>query len=156
MIARDETKRIVYTPAAKERLDKLREKVDREIDNALREQGYIPGEQVLEVTASDVEDVARSMRIIFSTDQERRREQQLLLLSAYTIFGFITLLIGVFYRDIQALYTSDPLRALIVTSGGAIAAFSGMMLTYLRYRERRRAEFYRRYVETRHSLDSSI
>ena len=116
--------RINYTDVAKDRLQKLNEGISEKLQDMLIDRKSIPGEQIIEITGSDVEELARSLRIV--TRSERDTTYRSFLLRLILVIGILIALFGLFYENIVLLLLDDPLRAALVF-GGAIISFVAAM-----------------------------
>ncbi|MBI1929612.1 hypothetical protein HYR99_35865 [Candidatus Poribacteria bacterium] len=123
-------KPIFYTSAAKERMEKLRREIEAEIEAVLCDQKYVPGDEQIEVTGSDVEDLARSMRIEFYGRHERRRFLREQIVRLYLITGVITTLAGLFYSYTRSLI-ENPVQFTLVLAGIMMIIGSYIMSVYL-------------------------
>jgi uncharacterized protein (UPF0248 family) len=135
------SKQIVYTDAAKERLEKLRGEILEQIEVALRENKSIPGDRIIEVTESDIEQLARSMEVVFYQNYKRKLESRQLILNVYFVMGILTIVGAFFYPEFRSL-VSNPIRAALLATGLLMLVVTYMMRQYLKGRDQMKAEFF--------------
>ncbi len=91
-------KKIIYTETAKERLSNLHSEVDAKIEVYLQEKKYVPGDDFIEITASDIDSVSEKIRIIRPTSVSSMRK---FIPIVYSIFGVMSIFYGGFLRKIS-------------------------------------------------------
>lgn len=106
-------KKIFYTDSAKERLEKFHTEISQRIDKYLYERKYIPGEDFIEVTASDIEEISNNIRFIKPTKTSLRK----LIPATYAIMGILLVVFGLLYDDIRKLIENQPTRLVFIISG---------------------------------------
>lgn len=133
----DET--VIYTDAAKKRLEELHAEVKQDIEKAIqeraRERKYVPGDDRIEVTASDIEGLANAMRLEFL---DRHRYRRFLLLkriaSLYALFGVLAILGGLFYPTLRDLSQENPFQLAIIFAGVLLVLMSYLIWTWAQAR----------------------
>jgi hypothetical protein len=132
----------VFTPAAYERLKQLHDEVRQEIENQLVLRRSVPGDEVVEVTGSDVEELVRSMRVSFDGAGKRRLAYGSFIAKIYAAIGITIVAIGLLYpylRDIAA----EPFRLALLGTGVAMVGASLTLLAVLEHRLVMRISFLR-------------
>jgi hypothetical protein len=132
-------KTIVLTDAAHDRLDKLYAKLRLDIEKELRERLYVPGDDTVEVTASDVDELAHRLKVVFPTREYYGRSSIRLLPRVYLAMGIITFLAGLFYPYLESL-RDNPTQAALVVTGLLMSVASILMFQWLKQRDARRVE----------------
>jgi len=141
-------RRIIYTDAAKERRARLIDEVSAKLESILVERKFVPGEDVVELTASDVDEVARTLEFHFRDRYEQRARFQQLVTSSYLAIGVLLVIAGLFLEYVQVLLES-PTQRLLVVMGMLMTAMS----IVLRSSMRSRAARYERLRDTLHVID---
>jgi hypothetical protein len=130
------SKRIIYTESAEERLSKFNSEIKEEIENYLRERKYVPGDELIEVTASDIDEVAYRFRI----QRPIRSNKKTLIPIVYSIIGLFTTTIGIFYNQIISLLQGDPKRLILIAGGMFMLLISWFYLYLLKLREKQESK----------------
>ena len=123
-------KTIVYTEPARERLEAFRRRLDAEFEDVLRQRRSIPGDDQIEVTASDIEALARSWQWRHGTHGVWRRAVRSLILRAYTLLGVVMAAAGLLYPYRERLL-ADPIPAWLVATGLGTAAIGYLLQSFL-------------------------
>lgn len=126
-------KKIIYTETAKERLEKFHMEVNQEMERYLQDRKYVPGDDFIEVTASDIDEIAYRFRI----ERPSRTSIKTLIPIVYSIVGVVMTVIGVFYNQLTTLLQGDPKRLIFITSGLVMLLASWFYLYLIRIKERR-------------------
>ena len=95
---------IVYTNEAEERLEKLMNNFKSDIEFTIKKMRYVPGDKIIEITGSDIENVSKYFKII-SPDKIHRRD---LIINLYLTSGIILIMFGFFYNDFRNLIEQNP------------------------------------------------
>lgn len=131
-------KKIVYTESAKERLEKLHFEVNKEIEYFLQEVKYIPGEDFIEVTALDIEEVSKRLKIVRSSNKHLAS----VVPTVYSVLGIILASTGLFYEAITTLVKDNPVRLTLILTGFVMIGISWIYL-YLTMLRNRKETLYR-------------
>lgn len=129
----DINKKIIYTESAKARLDQFHIEVDRQLEDYFRDRKFVPGDDFIEVTGMDIDEVANRFRFIRPT----RTSVRSLIPAIYTFFGVTMTLIGLFYEQIVHLIQGNPVRLVFIISGIFMVLVSWFYLYYMKIREHR-------------------
>lgn len=130
---------IYYTATAKERLEKLKADFIAQVESALIEGKFIPGEKEIEITGSDIEDLSRSMKVVFGRRYAQRNEWRQLIVTIYFVIGVFAIIVGVFYPNIKPLFL-DQVRVAFIVSGIFTILAAVVMRYYLKVKEKMRDE----------------
>ena len=60
-------KKIIFTDSAKMRLEKLHIDIDAQIETYLKDRKNVPGDDFIEITASDIDELSYRLKIIRPT-----------------------------------------------------------------------------------------
>lgn len=132
-----DTKRIHFTPSGDSALRDAVARYENELMDIIRSETYVPGQEEIEVTASDVLR-ARNQLLFISTRTADIRE---IVITLYMIIGAITILFGLFYNNIMLMIRENPIQIYIIMMGILIMAASVMMRWVI---QRRRRNFHDR------------
>lgn len=121
-------RRVIYSEAAHERRRQLIDDFARRIETELTERKYVPGADVIEATASDLEELSRAMHLQFRNRFDQRGILREFVVRLYLIIGAATFAAGLFFREVRSLLT-DPTRALLIGTGLAMIV-AGWFLQY--------------------------
>ncbi len=122
-----------YTEQAIKRLEQLRKDHLRRVERLIRERKYVPGESLIEATASDVEQAARYIRVIHPKRSEIRR----MILYTYIILGIAMVFTGLFYSQFREIFFGNPVQAMLVVVGATLVFASFILSRLLKIREER-------------------
>jgi hypothetical protein len=140
-------KKVIFTDSAKDRLVELHRDVDSMIEDYVREEKYVPGEDIIEITASDVDGIAKRVGI-----RSKRNSLPMTrgLSVIYLVLGVMTSVAGLFYNQIQELVREGNQTQLLLLLGGSAMMVAGAGLYYvLRAREIRSREIEIRAIASR-------
>ncbi len=128
------SKKFIYTQSAKERLEKLQVKVQDEIEKYLRDRKFVPGDDMIEITAADIDEIARLIKI----ERPEKLKQKSIIGILYIVLGLTILSYGVLYEDFITLLEKNPLRLVLIIIGFSTIAMSVIIL----YRSQIKAKYY--------------
>jgi hypothetical protein len=131
----DPRRQIVYTKSAQSRLDKLQADIIRHLESELIDRKFIPGDEQVEITASDVEEISRAMLLSFADPYERRARSRNLLISVYMVVGVLMTVAGLFYQDFIRM-VSNPTQGILVLTGASITVAGFLLRLFYRSRSR--------------------
>jgi len=132
---------------ATEKSSSLTSEADRILDKAVNEyrakiledarQGkFIPGEDVIEVTASDVLRAIQGRPSEFAMERLERRNALFRLLGfTYAALGSLLSLGAIFWEPILALFKSNEITAKLLAGGLLMIIFGVAMVAFARYRQ---------------------
>lgn len=113
----DINKNLVLTDAAIARLEQAVSEYKTAVEEALAEYRYTPGEDNIEITASDLEEVLSGMRVV----NRRRSVARDLVLRIYLAIGVVLTTVGVLYGRLSAFFSEafsrHPEQLFILLSG---------------------------------------
>jgi hypothetical protein len=128
--------KIQLTSSGEQRLESLNAEIKELVLNIIKNAKYAPGDDFIEVTASDIEKVANRLKII---QPQKSQIRQLLILS-YSILGVLLTIIGFFYEQFKDILNDDPTRLMLVVMGLLLSFFSGFFSIYLKQKQKQEKE----------------
>jgi pilus assembly protein TadC len=136
-------KSIIYTDSASKKLESVLEKIKKDItDDVINSKNY-PGEELIEITASDIEDTYE--RVVIrnkKTKFDSRSRMIKLILPVYFIMGILITIYGLFRKDIQDLISGDKVELTYVLTGFIVSLTTGAAFYLLKQRENERKREY--------------
>lgn len=124
-----------YTDSAKEELENFKQEHVNQLENFIRRRKYVYGDDLIEVTGSDVKEAKRHFTVIDS----RRSSFRQLMLGGYLFLGIVLTIGGLFYEQIRAAMTGDPKQLLIITMGISMVFASLLGHWWFGFRDRVRS-----------------
>lgn len=137
--------KIKYTDTANKKLDELQLRYREELERILVSKKLIPGDDFVEVTASDIDEASRYFKFV----RPVRNSSKYLVLIVYFVFGLIATFVGLFYEDFRYIMENRPTQAMIILVGLTMMIVSFIGYFYFRQRDRQRESFekYRNEIE---------
>lgn len=117
-----EDKKIRLTNAAQERLEEALESYKQEILNVLEQERFVPGEEVIEGTAADVDAIARRIKY----GKTKRVELRRFYAQIFTLIGGLLLAAGLLYPQFKGIF-SNPVQIVLIV-GGIYLGGAGLFL----------------------------
>jgi hypothetical protein len=127
-------KNIIYTESAKQRLEKFHLEINEEVERYFQERKFVPGDEFIEVTASDIDEIAQRFRI---SRPIRTNPIKTLIPIVYTIVGLLLTGLGLFYEQFKSILEGDPKRLVFIGSGIFMIGLSWAYVYIIKSRERR-------------------
>lgn len=143
-------RKIVYTDSAKVRLEKFHLDIQEQVERYFQERKFVPGDEFIEITASDVEELSQKIRISRPT---RSSPVKTLIPVIYTFTGVIFIAVGLFYEQFKLILEGDPKRLVFIAGGLAMILASWLSLYIFKARERKE-QLERHYYELKNKLKS--
>mgnify|MGYP003638746787 CR=1 FL=1 len=125
-----------YTESAEKELEDFKREQVALLEDFVRRRKYVYGDDLIEVTGSDVKEAKRHFTII----DNRKSSIRQLTLGTYLFIGIVTLIGGLFYEQIRAAMTGDPTQLMIILMGVTMIFASLFGHWWFRFRDRIRAE----------------
>ena len=122
--------KVHYTDAANERLESLKCEYMNILKEIIKDRKYVPGDNFVEITASDLEQASQYLKVI----APRKSGSLRLVLVLYAFMGIVMIIAGLFYPLIAEMIRESPER-LILTFGGFILLAAGIY-GYYRVKQR--------------------
>jgi hypothetical protein len=141
--------KILYTDAALRELVEFQQRQKALLEELVSDRKHVFGDDILEITASDIKDAAHRIQPIRPT--ARRYQSSELLTRAYVAMGVAMMVGAFFYRQIQEIIETNRTQALIFFTGASITAIGWLFGYWLKLRQRRYSE----QVDKLHFLESA-
>ena len=125
-------KDIRYTEPAQEAIERAQKKYKEELESIIRDQKYVPGDDFVEITASDVERATNQVRFV----SKGKSESHELILEVYMVLGVFTVALGLFYEQIRFMVQNSPARFMLVVAGATMIAVSALSRWYFKRRQK--------------------
>ncbi|MEJ1381356.1 MAG: hypothetical protein RPT95_10380 [Candidatus Sedimenticola sp. (ex Thyasira tokunagai)] len=125
-------KDIRYTEPALESVEKAQKKYKEELESIVRDQKYIPGEEFVEITASDIDRATRQVNFF----SKRKSDVRGLVLEVYMVLGIVTVVLGLFYEQIRFMMQNNPTQFMLVVAGATMIAVSAISRWYFNRRQK--------------------
>lgn len=132
----DSNKEMIFTESATHRLHKLHSDIDIQIKDYLRERKNVPGDDFIEVTASDIDELSSRVRIIRTNKTNAKQ----LVLYIYGITGVLVTVIGLFFDSLKKLVVEDRTRFFLILSGLMFSMVSLTLSYVLKLRDKKEKE----------------
>lgn len=124
----DAHRQVVYSEPAQGRRRQMVQDFERRLDAEIAERKYVPGVDVVEATASDLEELSRSMQVLFRDRYDQRLRTRALVVNTYVFIGTATVVVGLFYDRVLELLR-EPTRAWLIGVGLAMT-LAGLVLRF--------------------------
>ncbi|WP_430413185.1 hypothetical protein [Kordia sp.] len=147
-------KSIKYTDSASKKLNSVLEKVKEQIaDDIVNSKNY-PGEELIEITASDIEETYRRLSIRNNKSTFYRKSKMIrMIIPVYFILGIMLTLFGIFRKDIMELIKNDKEGLMYSLTGFVISLTSAAIFYLYKNKENERR---REYEKERRNLSKWI
>ncbi len=137
--------KIIYTESASIELERFQKQRKEELESLLKNRKYVFGDEVLEITASDIRDIEKHFKV--ADLSKSKLPVTNMVLKLYMIMGILMILVGLFYPDLKQLIDRNPVQLALILAGFGLSMASFFGSYYFRARENRRTELERRYIE---------
>jgi len=124
---------IHYTPEAKERIESFNRSMIKQIERLIKERKYVPGDEIIEITGSDILFATKYIKII----KPKQKELRYFVIYLYFITGIVTLFVGLFYQQLMELFFNSRTQAMLIIIGLAMTLLSFLLLRFTELKERR-------------------
>lgn len=132
-------KEIIYTESAIKKLDVIVADFKQKIESDISKFKDYPGEDNIEITAADIENVYNRVRFVRRSGYKSNSIIKIIF-PLYFIIGIFIMLFGLFYEEIQYLIHESPTRLAIVLSGFLLSLVSGALYYLMIQKEKERKE----------------
>lgn len=125
--------KLKYTDAALVQIEKFKNNQVQLLEDVIKEKKYFPGEDFIEITASDVQDVSKN----FKYYKQQKLDIKYLIIYTYFLVGILTAIVGLFYEDIKYIYEHNRNQAVFVFAGLLMTFLSAILLFITKLKESR-------------------
>lgn len=131
--------KIVYTESALDELDRFQRQRKEDLESLLKNTKYVFGDDVLEITASDIREAEACFRV--SSESPSILTFSSMMLKLYTVAGMILASVGVFYPQLMRMSSENPSQLMLILGGLLLSSVSFAMSYYLKVRALQRHAF---------------
>ena len=130
----------VYTESGSKELEQFQKQQQRLLEEIISSRKYVFGDDVVEVTRSDVQQAGRFIRPLPETQSPRFSSMKLAAL-AYIFVGLVTFVGGLAWPYLQSFYMRDRFSFLFSLAGLVTSILGYLLLEVLRMRTKRAEHF---------------
>jgi len=108
--------KLIYTDTAKKKIEELKEEYVNKLEEIIEEKKFVPGDELLEISGSDLEYAKNQIKII----SHKKNTFQTAIVISYLIIGLILIFISIFYNKFFIIFReflNNPTRLLIGVMG---------------------------------------
>jgi hypothetical protein len=136
----------IYTEAARHELEAFQGRQQRMLEGLVAERKLVLGDEVLEITASDIKAASERIQVLGPT--LRRAQSTELVTRAYIVIGVSMMVGAIFYPQLMEIYASNRTQALIFFTGATMAAAGWLFSYWVQTRRRRMDEEIEAFMKT--------
>jgi uncharacterized membrane protein YraQ (UPF0718 family) len=111
---------IKFSDVAEKKLSDLKERYAEQLIDIIEKKKSIPGEKIIEITASDLEHSSRYLKFYLP----RKGELLKAAFATYAAIGIFLIFGGLLYPIIQEIIHEEPLRASLIGAGVGLLIIS--------------------------------
>ncbi len=128
----------VFTEEARKLLPDYLESSKKTLFDEVKNQKYVFGDDVIEITASDIKRAIESnkRKSFLESDKRTRNSKIRLLIQIYIIAGVLIAVLSVFATPISMYIFQDPLRGAMLMIGAGMAFVGGIMSFLIKQKDR--------------------
>lgn len=127
--------KVIYTEAAEQEMVSFHQQQKELIESLVAEKKVVFGDDVLEITASDIKEASRKIKVFRPTSIRYSNVQ--VLTKVYVILGALMMIGAIFYPRIAELFLENRTQAMIFIMGAAMTLI-GVLANYFYVLRRRR------------------
>lgn len=127
--------KVIYTEDGKNRLSELKEMYANIIEETIKQKKYVPGDQYVEVTASDIEYASRYIKIIRNVKNNNRYNVLYSSARVYIAAGIFIIIVQLFRQ--YSIYKVYILNNIFLSMGVMSILLGVIILGYLKFKEKR-------------------
>ncbi len=129
-------KLIIYTNSGEKKIESVLQKLKSKIEEDIKESKNYPGEEYIEITAADIEDVYERVYLRPRKSKNLTRNRMLKqILPIYFLVGIGMMVYGLFYSQIEKLMADSPEKIIFVLGGFAFSLVTAVMYMLLKQRD---------------------
>jgi VIT1/CCC1 family predicted Fe2+/Mn2+ transporter len=140
----------IYTDVAKSELEEFLVRQQEMLETVVAERKLVLGDDVLEITASDIK--AASSLIQINRPVFRRYRSTELVTRLYIAMGVAMMVGGIFYPRLEEIYDTNRTQALVFITGAAMATIGWFTSYWVNARRWRSVEDLDSYAVKQHKL----
>ncbi|MBP5983552.1 MAG: hypothetical protein KAZ91_02775 [Candidatus Fonsibacter sp.] len=129
-------KSIIYTESASKKIESILNNFKQRLEEEIKDSKNYPGEESIEITASDIEEIYERVIIRNKWSKSHARIKMIrLVLPIYFLMGIALVFYGFFRDEIQQLIYKDKSSLMYILIGFIISLTTGAMFYLLKQRE---------------------
>lgn len=137
--------KVIYTEAAEQEMINFHEQQRAMLEKLVAEKKVVFGDEVLEITASDIKEASRSIRVLRPTNIRYSSVQ--LVTKFYVALGILMMIGAIYYPRIAELFSENRTQGMLFLMG-AVMTLIGLVANYFYVLRKRR------YLEAERMLES--
>jgi hypothetical protein len=128
---------IKYTDTAKEQLEEFKKQQVQLLEDHLVKDKYVIGDDLVEITASDIKEALDDMKVIYPGEQKSlfKSESMKLASLVYVILGVLITIGSMYYDYFQELLFNNPSKAFLLMLGITMTVMGVILNFIIRKRE---------------------
>lgn len=137
--------KVIYTEAAEQEMMNFHQQQKEMLEKLVAEKKVVFGDDVLEITASDIKEASRNIRALRPTSIRYSNVQ--LLTKVYVALGVLMMIGAIYYPRITELFQENRTQGMLFLMG-ALMTLIGLLANYFYVLRKRR------YLEAERMLES--
>lgn len=137
--------KVIYTEAAEQEMMNFHQQQKEMLEKLVAEKKVVFGDDVLEITASDIKEASRNIRVLRPTSIRYSNVQ--LLTKVYVALGVLMMVGAIYYPRIAELFQENRTQGMLFLMG-AVVTLIGLLANYFYVLRKRR------YLEAERMLES--
>lgn len=134
----------IYTEAAKQELENFKVRQQQLLEELVAERKLVFGDDVLEITASDIKDASQRIRPYrLNTHRSMYTE---LVTRVYIVIGLCMMAGAFLYPEIQTIFIENKTQALLFLTGATMATVGWFFKFWVEVRQKRFVEEAEKYL----------
>lgn len=134
---------IEFTVSGENRLKELTSEINNKIIENIRKSKYAPGDDFIEITASDIDNVAMNIRFV----QPSQSNFKQIIFTSYIIIGVFLIFIGIFLDELKIIIAEDPTRLMFIVMGLIFSIISLYFSFSFKNKQKIEEELYMKNIE---------
>ncbi|WP_165042093.1 hypothetical protein [Dysgonomonas sp. ZJ709] len=129
-------KEIIYTESALKKINTITDDFKKKIEAEIINSKNFLGEESIEITAADIEEIYKQVRIGQSISNKLvyKNRMMRIILPIYFFIGVFMIIFGLFYDNIQNMIHENPPQLMIILSGFILSLVSGALYLLVKQR----------------------
>lgn len=142
--------KVIYTASAQKELLEFQNRQKLMLEELISDRKLVYGDDVLEITASDIKEVSHQIQAIRPTVNRYKSTE--LITKAYVIMGLCMMVGAFYYPKIKEIAETNPNQAILFLVGGGITAVGLLFRYWMQFRQNALEERYKRLYHIGHSI----
>lgn len=138
--------KVIYTEAAEQEILNFQQQQKAMLESIVSERKVVFGDEVLEITASDIKEASRKIQIFRPTNIRYSNVQ--VITKVYVVLGTLMMISAIFYPKISELFYENRTQAMIFLMGGVMTVIGVLANYFYALRRRRYLEVERMMIDS--------